>query len=156
MLDTDCQSVMHILLKTVTQCLIKSFRITAGFQHQASPSPAWEQDCWSDIGRERENSREGLGTGRSFGDGVRNRTSSHYRYRISRMALWLSVEEAASQCGAVGSTPHLRRGHMLRGRQARAPQRPKPQSPSPAPQEEPPQWDACTLQLEWPPFAAAR
>lgn len=45
---------MRIILKTVTKCLIKSFRITAGFQHQASPSPAWEQDCWADTGSDRE------------------------------------------------------------------------------------------------------
>nr|CAI9707521.1 unnamed protein product [Rangifer tarandus platyrhynchus] len=89
--------------------------------------------------RETENSREGLGTGRSFGDDVRNRTSSHYRYCVRRTALWLSGEEAASQCRAVGSTPRLRRGHMPRGRQAREPQRPKPQPASPRSQEEPPQ-----------------
>ena len=45
---------MRIILKTVTKCLIKSFRITAGFQHQASPSPAREQDCWADTGSDRE------------------------------------------------------------------------------------------------------
>lgn len=57
-LDTTCQLVMHINLKIVTKYLIKSFKITAGFSHLASPYPARRQDGRADKGRDREPGRK--------------------------------------------------------------------------------------------------
>lgn len=60
-MDTTCQAVMCIILKIVTKCLIKSFRVTAGFQHQASLSlgAGYEQTRGKDRELEKARGQEG-------------------------------------------------------------------------------------------------
>lgn len=66
---------MHINSKIVTKCIIKSFKITAGFPHLVSPYPARGKTA-DQTKEEPEGCGERLVTVKSFGDDVKNRIST--------------------------------------------------------------------------------
>lgn len=145
---------MCIIFKIVTKCLIKSFRVTAGFQHQASPSPAWEQDCWADTGRDRELRRRP-------GDRKELRRWCH------KQLWWQILHEGGPLAQWLRSCPSAqgpwvqplvceesaRWGADKPGRSTGRSRSPQAHAPQP---EEPPRWCAWALRPERPPRAATR